>query len=71
MYEAWEKEGRQGVKRVLSESGYDLKELGTGFIGNLCISFKRHGRPSNSKDDNPVGCRSSMIVFSFKQPCII
>ena len=32
MYEAWEKEGRQGVKRVLSENGYDLKELGSNFI---------------------------------------
>ena len=58
MYEAWEKEGRQGVKRVLSENGYDLKELGKDFIGGLCKSFKHHGRPSNAKGDNPVGCRS-------------
>ena len=58
MYEAWEKEGRQGVKRVLSENGYDLKELGSNFIDHLCNSFRHHGRPSNAKEDNPVGCRS-------------
>ena len=60
LYEAWEKNGLQGVKQTLIENGYDLKELGK-FYHNLCTSFKRYGRPSNAKNDGPVGTRSNPI----------
>ena len=55
LYEAWEKGKRNGVKKVLAESGYDLKELGNSFISGLCNAFKRHGRPANAKQNNPIG----------------
>ena len=55
LYEAWEIEKRQGIKRVLTENGYDLKELGDSFIQHLYINFKRNGRPQNTKTNQPVG----------------
>ena len=48
LYEAWEADKRAGVQRVLTENGYDLKELGEKLIGNLCVHFKRDGRPYHS-----------------------
>ena len=39
LYEAWETDKRQGVKRTLTENGYDLKELGEIFFDNLCNNF--------------------------------
>ena len=32
LYEAWEQEKRQGVKRILTENGYSLKELGVQLV---------------------------------------
>ena len=58
LYEAWEQEKRQGVKRVLTENGYSLKELGQEVIGTLCNKFKRCGRPVNAKWNLPVGDKS-------------
>lgn len=59
LYEAWETDRRRGVKRVLSESGYDLKELGRTYISSLCKNFKRRGRPQNAKSNLPVGSHQS------------
>lgn len=50
LYEAWETDKRAGVKHVLTENGYDLKELGK-LIDDLYTNFKRHGRPQNAKSD--------------------
>ena len=55
LYEAWEKEKRQGIKRVLTENGYSLKELGAIYISSLCKAFKLHGYPANAKSNLPVG----------------
>ena len=58
LYEAWEQEKRQGVKRVLTENGYSLKELGKAVIDTLCARFKERGRPVNAKSNLPVGDKS-------------
>ena len=58
LYEAWEQEKRQGVKRILTENGYSLKELGRRVIDTLCGSFKKRGRPTYAKSNLPVGVRS-------------
>ena len=58
LYEAWEQEKRQGVKRVLTENGYSLKELGKAVINTLCGRFKERGRPVNAKLKLPVGDKS-------------
>ena len=58
LYEAWEQEKRQGVKRVLTENGYSLKELGRRVIDTLCGMFKERGRPTYAKSNLPVGVRS-------------
>lgn len=55
LYEAWEADKREGVKRVLTENGYDLKELGWQFVSHLCCKFKQNGRPKNAKSNLPVG----------------
>ena len=55
LYEAWEKEKRQGIKKTLIENGYDLKELGWTYIDSLCTTFRRKGHPSNAKDIRGVG----------------
>lgn len=62
LYEAWEADKRSGVKRVLTENGYDLKELGKTLIGNLCVNFKRNGRPNNAKSNQPVGSIQSFRI---------
>jgi len=58
LYEAWEQEKRQGVKRVLTENGYSLKELGKAVIATLCGRFKERGRPTYAKSNLPVGDKS-------------
>ena len=55
LYEVWEKEKRQGIKKVLVENGYDLKELGNCYIGSLCKSFSRKGRPTSAKNNHSLG----------------
>ena len=55
LYEAWETDKRAGIKRVLVENGYDLKELGKNHIDHLYETFKRNGRPQNAKSNLPVG----------------
>ena len=59
LYEAWEAEKRQGVRRTLIENGYDLKELGKQLSDSLCRNFKRAGRPQNAKSNQPVGSLQS------------
>jgi len=61
LYEAWELEKRAGIKRVLAENGYDLKELGNNLISTLCNNFHKNGRPSNASSKLLVGS-----VRSFK-----
>ena len=58
LYKAWEKDKRQGIKRVLTESGYDLKELGKKILDGFCTNFIRYGNPSRAKNDTPVGDKS-------------
>ena len=55
LYEAWETDQRQGIKKVLTDNGYDLKELGCNFIDTLCARYKQSGRPKNSKSNQSVG----------------
>lgn len=62
LYEAWETDKRQGVKRILTENGYDLKELGRSLISSLCDTFKRKGWPQNAKYDLPVGSVQSFRI---------
>lgn len=62
LYAAWKTDKRIGVKRVLTENGYDLKELGRQLIGSLCQNFKLHGKPANSKSDLPVGSIQSFCT---------
>ena len=55
LYEVWEKEKRQGIRKTLTENGYDLKELGDALISTISNTFKDHGRPSNVKRNHSVG----------------
>ena len=61
LYEAWEKKKRAGIKECLVSHGYDLEELGSNLIGSFCWNFVVNGRPSNAKNNLPVG-----TVRSFK-----
>ena len=58
LYEAWEQEKRQGVKRILTENGYSLKELGVQLVSSLCKDYKTIGRPSITKSSPPVRAKS-------------
>ena len=53
LYEAWEADKRQGVKRTLAENGYDLKAF-KKVIDSLESNFRKYGRPQNAKSDQPV-----------------
>ena len=55
MYEAWTKEGCSGIKRVLTENGFDPKELGRSVIDHLSDKFKANGHPTNAKNNIPKG----------------
>ena len=54
LYEAWELDKRAGVKRVLTENGYEFKGIDK-VIGSMCDKFNRNGRPSNARSNHSVG----------------
>ena len=54
LYEAWELDKIAGVKRVLTENGYEFKGIDK-VIGSMCDKFNRNGRPSNARSNHSVG----------------
>lgn len=58
LYEAWETDKRAGVKRILSENGYEFDGFNK-VVGSLCDKFKKNGRPQYVKSDQPVGSHPS------------
>jgi transposase InsO family protein len=71
LYEAWKKEKRQGVRRTLTEYGFDLKVLTRNVIGSLCKTFKKNGRPKNAFQNNPVGSRAAYRTNPEDDECLL
>ena len=53
LYEAWVTDKRAGVKRVLTENGYESDVFKV--VSSICSKFKLRGRPQNAKSNRPVG----------------